>query len=77
MYPNPAGDEVNVDFNLPEIDSGVIEITDVYGKLIKKYEFSQQTSASMKLDVSGLQNGVYFVTLQAGKYLVSKKMIKQ
>ncbi len=77
VYPNPAGDEVNVDFNLPEIESGVIEITDVYGKLIKKYDFSQQTSASMKLDVSGLQNGVYFVTLQAGKYLVSKKMIKQ
>jgi hypothetical protein len=77
IYPNPAGDEVFIDYDLPASENGMITITDVYGKKINEFRFSQKVSESMKIDVSALQSGVYFISLQTGKYSVTRKMVKQ
>lgn len=62
-YPNPANDVVN--FNLLGTDASVMEIVDIAGKVV-------YTEANMALktrvDVSGFNNGAYFV-----RFLNAKK----
>ena len=77
IYPNPSENTVNIDFDLPAAENGVIEIRDVYGKKLQTYYFAQKTSASIKANISGLERGVYFVTLRSADYTVTKKMVHQ
>lgn len=57
VYPNPARNVLNVE--MPEI--GTVTITDVSGRLIVNLTVSKGVN---KLNVSGLNSGVYFIELR-------------
>lgn len=60
IYPNPVGQELNLD--LP--GEKTVSILDAEGKLIEKY----QRSTSTKLNLAGLAPGLYFIRIdQKGK----------
>ncbi|MFH0867360.1 MAG: T9SS type A sorting domain-containing protein, partial [Bacteroidota bacterium] len=75
IYPNPSGNIVYIDFDLPSRESGIIEIYDVFGKKIISFIFSDKIADSYTVDVSAYKSGVYFVTLQTQHYIVSKRMM--
>ena len=55
IYPNPAKNSINV-----EVKNAVsIEIADVLGKIV----LSKNTSTDNQIDVSSLEQGVYFVKI--------------
>jgi alpha-tubulin suppressor-like RCC1 family protein len=58
IYPNPSSDIINI-INFESIYSKNIEILDITGKLIYKFE-----AVNSKIDISYLKNGVYFLKLQ-------------
>lgn len=66
LYPNPATDKLFV--NVPNAE---ISIMDLQGKLVK------QTSNETTLDVSQLQQGVYFVKVVANGEVMTSKFVKQ
>lgn len=79
VYPNPANDRLKIEFQsdlalLPEIN-----IIDLTGKVVKKYEeqLSQEQEHLFKgdLDISMLPPGVYFVKVIQGKRIISKKLM--
>lgn len=78
LYPNPAKEyvEVVLDGNILDINS--IEIFDVYGKLIRT-ETAQDLSTSqrIRISVSGLTSGVYFVRLSTSAGTATKNFVKQ
>lgn len=75
VYPNPAEDVVNIDFDLPSRESGSIEIWDMYGKHITTLSFEDKVAHHMALNGNIMKTGVYFITLRTEAYTVSKKLI--
>ncbi len=63
IYPNPANDEANVDFNLESIPGKAsFVVYNLLGSIIKKIEISEK-SGSIKLNTSALNEGIYFYSL--------------
>ncbi len=73
IYPNPATDNLTIEFPVFGIDDKTIEILDLNGKIVATTQFS---SFKVNVDVSGLSNGVYFLRLSCEEGLITKKFIK-
>jgi hypothetical protein len=73
ISPNPAAEIL--DIALASGSNGKISVTDILGKQL----YSQQVSSSqkiMRLNISEWNEGVYFISLQAGKNIETKKFVK-
>jgi hypothetical protein len=71
IFPNPANDVLNIKVGTIK-ENTKIKIADVIGRIILITEYKSQ------LDISFLEKGIYFVTIQQeGKTLGTKKIIKQ
>jgi hypothetical protein len=74
LYPNPATDKIKLNFNKgTEADFSVF---DLLGKLVI-YQPNVSISHSHTIDVSKLNNGVYFVRINSDAGTITKKMIKK
>jgi hypothetical protein len=61
-FPNPATNYINISYQLPlGYSSGVMQIFDMSGKIVKKFIVPNGTS--YLLDVNDLQSGIYFYKL--------------
>ncbi|MEC4050434.1 T9SS type A sorting domain-containing protein [Flavobacterium sp. SUN046] len=69
LYPNPATDK----FYLISTDQVTLQISDVSGKLLKSYK---NVDKSNPIDISGLEDGVYFVSIINDSESKSIKLIK-
>lgn len=79
IFPNPAKDYVNVDLRLEEAGLVQISLISIIGTEVKKWENVQlnQGEQILKLDLSGFQNGMYFLKITKSgqvKSLVLKKI---
>lgn len=73
VFPNPATDQVTVATNLVEGQTGTVEITDIQGKVVQSMRVNGRTTI---LDVSGLDNGLYFVQLVVDGELVETNKLE-
>lgn len=69
IYPNPADDFITVESNNIQISS--INIYDVLGKNV----LSQKELTNNRVDVSNLNEGVYFMKIDAGNTSATQKII--
>jgi hypothetical protein len=74
IYPNPAGDFTSVTSQRDPIDE--VNLYDVTGKQIQDIRLNAG-QMTVKLNVSGLSKGVYFVTVKTGSVIYRQKLIKQ
>ena len=70
LYPNPASEVVNLEFDA--VSALDVSVFDIQGKLILRHN---ATTSPSKLDVSGLESGLYFVKMTNGAQSVTKKLI--
>ncbi|MEM6720111.1 MAG: T9SS type A sorting domain-containing protein, partial [Bacteroidota bacterium] len=77
VFPNPAKGTVNI--NLDNDSRGLtldIQLIDMLGKRVYKTEFSNQNQ--MRIDVSNLQNGTYFINItdmESGRNTVKRLIV--
>jgi len=71
VYPNPANDVITIQY--PEIRQ--ITISNIVGQRIRSLEF--QFDGHRVVDISSLESGVYFITLDTAEGIVSTKFVKQ
>jgi trimeric autotransporter adhesin len=71
IYPNPANETINISSS-KSIDE--IKMTNMLGTEIihKKFEVKSGTA---DIDISNLQNGIYFISIISGKERTTKKLI--
>jgi hypothetical protein len=69
LFPNPASGYVNVTLDTP----GEIEaiVRDMSGKVV----IAGNASGSITFDLTGVANGAYFVQIQTGDTITTKKLI--
>ena len=74
VYPNPSSNKITLSFNKgAEADFSVF---DLLGKLVI-YQPNVSISQSQSMDVSKLNNGVYFVRINSDEGTITKKIIKK
>ena len=71
IYPNPAKQCIHIDFNGNIEGDVIVELRDAMGKLIFRDVESARSFRS--IDATSLANGVYFVSFEAGKRIITKK----
>lgn len=72
IYPNPASEFIQVDFEESDQSHGFIEIIDLHGKSF----INEKIYGNEKIDVSKLSYGVYFLKLIKGNRVEVAKFIK-
>lgn len=75
IAPNPASSELKITFNTDIKSNTKISILDVIGKVILNSEINEGNNISISL--TDLSAGVYFVKIQQGKNIVTKKFVKE
>jgi len=77
IYPNPITNIANIEFNLFKRNEVNIAVYDILGKQIKNlYQGEMMSGANnIQVDVSTLNEGVYFVKLQMNNQVITKKIM--
>ncbi|MCF8254146.1 MAG: T9SS type A sorting domain-containing protein [Bacteroidia bacterium] len=77
VYPNPASGLVNVDFNFENAVSLLsIEIIDLTGRTVSTQKFNNVNgSLNCEFNLSGLNQGIYFVSFEADGAKGTRKII--
>ena len=78
VYPNPAVSEVNVAFNAPNSGVAYISIVDMTGRAVRNITKNAGSGPNrLKMDVTGLTKGVYFVRTRVNnKTNVTKLVVR-
>jgi hypothetical protein len=76
LYPNPAKEVVNVQCTMNNVqwNGAVIEVLDVYGKLLQTLKADSEIT---QINVRNLANGMYFVRMTTGEGVVTKPFVKK
>lgn len=77
VYPNPVNTELLVNFSVTESTQLSIEVYDLLGRAVTTVEQNNFGTGNHKVsvDVSGLTNGIYFISLTDGEKQTNKKFI--
>lgn len=73
IYPNPSNSVINIQ-NDHKIND--IVMYSINGQLIQNVSFLQESSEWIQMDISKLDNGVYFLSIQTDTATLVKKVIK-
>ncbi len=78
VYPNPASDELTINYQLEKSAVVNINLIDLQGKqhMVLHKETNAMRIQTESLNISHLPPGVYFLRLQAGNDVVTKKVVK-
>lgn len=76
IYPNPAADKLFIEFSDPSDDAIRLTVVDVRGKeLLSRTLAGEQDELRSELDVTSLQQGLYFLKIGSDNKTVIKKFI--
>jgi photosystem II stability/assembly factor-like uncharacterized protein len=72
VYPNPANNELNIEFEKPNSNT-VVELISDDGKIIRNKKVSNERS--IRFDISGLTAGTYFIRIEGLEKTLMNKVI--
>jgi len=74
--PNPANGNTMIGYQIENGAAVTLEIHDITGKKVMSVEQGHQSAGThtIQINAGALNNGVYFYTLKAGEFSVTKKM---
>jgi hypothetical protein len=75
IFPNPAVNNLTIDFGQLTSDDAVIEIFNVNGEIILRKEIRDNKKRTFLTDISGLAPGLYLVKINSSGASVSKKIL--
>jgi hypothetical protein len=78
LMPNPTTGAVAVNYSLPNsnVESAIIRVMDVQGKVIRENKLSNPAQyGTVNFDLNEVESGVYLVNIQAEGYTETKKLV--
>jgi uncharacterized protein YjdB len=76
VYPNPTNGLLNIQWSELSVKNADITITDVVGRLVYKLPMELPTeSGEQQIDVKGLVNGIYLISIKGRNINYSSKLI--
>ncbi|MFU8842786.1 MAG: T9SS type A sorting domain-containing protein, partial [Bacteroidales bacterium] len=77
LFPNPAGETLNIRVDEYRMDIQSIEIVSMTGQVVYQMQINAPGQKEFRIDVADFRNGVYFVKLQDGSETKVGKVIIQ
>lgn len=74
IFPNPTKGKLNIYFDKQQGGGFVAKIFDLSGKQIKYARMIEQTKKYYQINLSNIEQGIYFLTLRNGKQIFNKKI---
>ncbi|MCG9881610.1 MAG: T9SS type A sorting domain-containing protein [Bacteroidia bacterium] len=74
LFPNPANSQISIQANA-EMKNAQIVVLNSIGEIVLNQ--STENANSLTLDISALNNGIYFIQVQANNKLYKQKFLKQ
>ena len=76
VSPNPAGYKVNLAINVPVSGNAIITVTNQTGQVVTRKTLAVNAGDNIRnLDVSNLNNGMYFIKVQTGSIVQMAKLV--
>lgn len=77
LYPNPTRDLLNVDYYAKDATDVRMTVVDSYGKIVRAQASVNVSEGAQKslVDVSELGAGVYFIIIQSGDEMLTKRFV--
>jgi hypothetical protein len=78
IYPNPANNLVNISFELNSKENISLEIMDMTGRLVKSADLGKKNAGvyNEKVDIQGLNQGMYLLNIRTLDGMISRKFFK-
>jgi hypothetical protein len=73
--PNPAKGSTEIAFSLPKAENVRLSVYDAQGRLVRNLAEGVLPAGTHNVTVSGLESGVYFYRLEAGKTSLTRRMV--
>lgn len=78
LFPNPAGNELNISFTQPASSNVRISLTDLMGREVAVItDKTVQGTVALKYNTAALPRGLYLVRMQSGSETVTRKVTLQ
>jgi len=78
VYPNPSKDQIKIKIELKQPSEIYLRLVNVFGATVLERKYQGESGNNVfDLDLSGLEKGIYFINLKAGKTQISQKLMKQ
>ncbi len=76
VYPNPTFGVFTVDINMPAVDNAKIDLINTLGQYVQSiYEGHLSGKTTLEVDAHTLSQGVYYVKMQIGSAVATKKVV--
>ncbi|MEY3443845.1 MAG: hypothetical protein RLZZ519_2126, partial [Bacteroidota bacterium] len=75
VFPNPSNGQFILEVQLPIGVNGSVRITDIYGQAVLIEDLPQSETIRQSIQLTGVSSGVYFLTVRAGDYEATQKLI--
>ncbi len=76
ISPNPTSDFIQIELNNAEPSAFWCLLNDAQGHLIRKFEIEKTVDFTQKIELKGLPNGTYIVTVASEQGSVTKQVVK-
>jgi hypothetical protein len=76
IYPNPATDQLTLEFDEILNENTSIKLLDITGKLVYSETLNNTGSLSHTINLSSLRKGLYLIRISNDEYSVTEKVIK-
>jgi len=73
--PNPFKGSTEIFFSLPKSEQVRLAIYDAQGRLVRTLVEGNRSAGTHQVSVSGLESGVYFYRLEAGRTSLTRRMV--
>lgn len=78
VYPNPATNEITMDFEFYELADGKLFVYDLLGEVVREKDIHATRGRNRKnIDISMLSAGTYFCEVRIGAFTIIEKITKQ
>jgi len=77
IYPNPAGNNINVDLSLNTTENVSMQVISSLGQVVYNRELGAIRSSLQTIDLSAYEAGVYFVRIVHNNTVTSRTFVKQ
>ena len=76
-YPNPFNPSTVIEYSLPSVSEVSIKVFDILGNEVSELVNGLESSGkhTVEFNASNFPSGIYFYRLQAGSYILNKKML--
>jgi hypothetical protein len=77
-WPNPSSNDMHIDYFIADNADASMRIVDKQGRLIRNMDHVNHYSGkqSLRVDITDLRAGIYYIVLQSNGQVLSKKIVK-